>query len=205
MEHLPHFFLDLVDHAGYLGLFVVMLLGNIGIPVGTELIVPTAGALVGMGHLSSIWLAGGVATLGEVVGAGILYAVGFYGGRPFVERWGKYIGVTSHKLDIASAFYDRHGRKTVFISRFIPVIRGIASLPAGISRMRKRYFFPYTTAGSAIFCFGLAFLGNAFSRHFDDLAPYMHKLSLAIVALCFIALASVIVRLKERKASADEA
>jgi len=200
VEHLGAFFLSLVDRAGYPGLFLVMLLGNIGIPVGTELVVPTAGALVGMGHLSNVWLAGAIATAGEVVGAGILYAVGFYGGRPFVERWGKYMGLSLHKLDIASAFYDKHGRKTVFICRFIPVIRGIASLPAGISRMRKRYFFPYTAAGSAGFCFGLMLLGLTFSKHFDDLAPYVHKLSLGIVALGVIAVAFVIVRLKEHRA-----
>jgi membrane protein DedA with SNARE-associated domain len=110
------------------------------------------------------------------------------------------MGLSLHKLDMASAFYDRHGRKTVFICRFIPVIRGIASLPAGISRMRKRYFFPYTMAGSGIFCFALAFLGLAFSKHFDDLAPYVHKLSLGIVALGVMAVAFVIVRLKERRA-----
>jgi len=68
-----------------------MVLGNIGLPVGTEIVVPAAGALAATGHLSSWWLAGLVATAGEIVGGTLLYAVGFVGGRPFVQRWGKYI------------------------------------------------------------------------------------------------------------------
>jgi membrane protein DedA with SNARE-associated domain len=198
MEHLTTFFTHLVEHAGYPGLFLVMLLGNIGIPVGTELVVPMAGALAAKGLFSSVWITGVVATAGEVVGAGLLYTIGFFGGRPFVERWGKYVGMNMHKLDIAHGFYERHGRKTVFISRFIPVIRGIASLPAGISRMQKRYFFPYTAAGSAIFCFGLVFLGSAFGKHFYEIYPYMHKFSIGLVTLVVAALAVFLVMRKWR-------
>ncbi len=69
-----------------------------------------------------------------------------------------------HKLDVAHGFYERYGNETVFICRFIPFIRGIASLPAGISQMQKRYFFTYTALGSAIFCFGLALLGQPLGR-----------------------------------------
>jgi membrane protein DedA with SNARE-associated domain len=201
MEHLTQFFVQLVKHAGYPGLFTVMLLGNIGIPVGTELVVPTAGVLAAKGHFSSVWIVGLVATLGEVAGAGILYAVGYFGGRPFVDRWGKYVGVSLHKLDIAHAFYERHGRKTVFISRFIPVIRGIASLPAGISRMQKRYFFPYTAVGSGIFCFGLALLGSALGQHGDTIGPYIHKVSLVVVVLVVLAAIGFFVMKKKQRAA----
>ena len=150
MEHLVDLATHFIDRAGYGALFVLMTLGNIGIPVGTEVVMPIAGAFVAKGHLSSVWLVGLVGTLGEVVGAGILYTIGFFGGRPFVARWGKYVGLSMKKLDVAHGFYERYGKKTVFICRFIPIIRGIASLPAGISQMQKRYFFTYTAAGYAI-------------------------------------------------------
>jgi membrane protein DedA with SNARE-associated domain len=201
MEHLTAVFTHLVERAGYLGLFFVMMLGNIGVPVGTELIVPTAGALAAKGLLN-VWVAAGVATLGEIAGAGVLYAIGFFGGRPFVARWGKYVGVSMHKLDTAHAFYERHGRKTVFISRFIPVIRGIASLPAGISRMQKRYFFPYTTAGSLIFCFALAQLGSSLGKHFDEIAPYLHKATIAVLILLALAVAGIFLARKQRASTA---
>jgi membrane protein DedA with SNARE-associated domain len=200
VEHLSQFFVSLVAHAGYPGLFLVMILGNIGIPVGTELVVPTAGALSGPGQpLPNVVLSGVVATLGEVVGAGIFYAVGYAGGRPFIERYGKYIGLNLHKLEIAHAFYERHGRKTVFLCRFIPVIRGVSSLPAGISRMQKRYFFVYTAAGSAIWCFGLVLLGSMFAQHMGEIAPYLHKLSLLVVVLVLLALGYLAFRMSRKR------
>jgi membrane protein DedA with SNARE-associated domain len=179
-----------------------MILGNIGIPVGTELVVPMAGALSGPGQpLPNVLLSGAVATLGEVVGAGIFYAVGYAGGRPFIERYGKFIGLNLHKLEIAHAFYERHGRKTVFLCRFVPLIRGVSSLPAGISRMQKRYFFVYTAAGSAIWCFGLVLLGSMLGRHIGEIAPYLHKLSLLVVAVVLLALGYVAFRMSRKRRS----
>ncbi|MEO6991282.1 MAG: DedA family protein [Candidatus Baltobacteraceae bacterium] len=189
MEHIYQVFLQIVDHAGYPGLFLVMTLGALGVPVGTEVVMPTAGALAatGHGHLSSVWLAGIVGTLGEVLGAAILYTIGYYGGRPFVARWGRYVGLSLHKLDIAHAFYERYGKKTVFICRFIPIIRGVSSLPAGISQMQKRYFFTYTTLGSAIFCIGLAALGGQVGNHVDAIQPYIHAIAYGILGLVIVA------------------
>jgi len=148
VEHLVQLATSFIDHAGYGALFVLMAAGNVGIPVGTEVVMPIAGAFAAKGHLSSVWLVGLVGTLGEVLGAGILYTIGFYGGRPFVARWGRFVGLSLHKLDIAHGFYERYGKKMVFFCRFIPIIRGISSLPAGISQMQKRYFFTFTAAGS---------------------------------------------------------
>jgi len=192
MEHITHFFLTLVDHAGYPGLFLVMTLGNMGIPVGTEFVVPAAGALSATGHLSSVWLVGAVATLGEVVGGTILYYVGFVGGRPFVLKYGKFVKVDEKKLDAFHSFYERHGNIVVFVCRLLPVVRGVSALPAGVSRMPKRYFISYTAAGSAIFCFGLAYLGSIFGHHFDDIAPIIHKTSTVLVAVVLLAIVSFI-------------
>ncbi|MGH7708105.1 MAG: DedA family protein [Vulcanimicrobiaceae bacterium] len=200
MEQVAHFFLQFVDVAGYPGLFVVMMLGNIGMPVGTEFVAPTAGALVATGHLSSVWLATLVAVLGEVAGAGILYTIGYFGGLPFVDRYGKYLKLDRKKYDRLHAFYERHGAKTVFICRFIPVVRGVASLPAGVSRMSRRFFFLYTAAGSAFFCGGLVSLGHSLGAHLDEVAPYVHRITttvlvlIALVVAVFVARAIVLAR-----------
>ncbi len=164
-----------------------MTLGNIGIPVGTEVVMPVAGAFVAKGHLSSVWLVGLVGTLGEVVGAGILYTIGFFGGRPFVARWGKYVGLSMKKLDVAHGFYERYGKKTVFICRFIPVIRGIASLPAGISQMQKRYFFTYYGRGIRDLLFGLALLGQCAREPIHDVLPLIRYIGYAILGLAVVA------------------
>ena len=192
MEHFTSFFLNLVDHAGYGGLFVVMVIGNMGVPIGAELIVPAAGALAATGHLSSLWLAAAVATLGEVVGGTILYGIGYAGGRPFVARYGRYFKLSEQKLDAFGAFYERHGSVVVFVCRFIPFVRGVSALPAGVSRMPKRYFIAYTAAGSAVFCFGLAWLGSIFGHHIAEITPQIHKISSLVVVAVIVAIVLVI-------------
>jgi len=182
-----------------------MFAGNMGMPAGTELVVPAAGALAAEGHLvpASWFVVGGVACAGEVLGAGALYAIGYYGGEPFVHRYGKYIGFREHELARVHAFFERYGKKTVFICRFIPFVRGVASLPAGISRMRKRFFFSYTIAGSLIFCFGLAALGFTAGSHIDRIMPYVHKFAYAVLAVAVVAAVAFIWRRRSARAASS--
>jgi membrane protein DedA with SNARE-associated domain len=186
MAHLGAYFDNLVVHFGYAGLFVVMFLGNLGMPTGTEVVMPTSGALAATGHLPALgpipgWvIAGAVGTLGEVCGGLVLYLIGWYGGLPFVHRYGKYVRFREHELDRVHAFYEKHGRTTVFWCRFIPLLRGVSALPPGISRMPKRYFLAYTALGSGLFCFGLAALGNLAGHNVDAITGYVHDFALAI-------------------------
>jgi len=192
VEHITHFFIGIIDQAGYPGLFLVMVIGNVGIPVGAELVVAAAGAAAATGHLSNVWLAAAVATLGEIVGGSILYAIGYAGGRPFVARWGKYLKLDEKKLDRFHEFYERYGNVVVFVCRFLPFVRGVSALPAGVSRMQKRYFVAYTAAGSAIFCFTLAWLGSEFGSHFDTISPQIHRFSTVLVLLTALAVVALI-------------
>lgn len=193
MEHFTQIFLNIIDQAGYPGLFAVMVIGNLGIPVGTELVVPAAGALAATGHLSSVWLAALVATVGEIVGGSLLYAVGYAGGRPFVARYGRMLKLSEKKLDAFHDFYERYGNVVVFVCRFVPFVRGVSALPAGVSRMQKRYFIAYTAAGSAVFCFGLAWIGSLFGRHIDEITPQIHKFSTAFIGLVVLAVVAAVV------------
>jgi membrane protein DedA with SNARE-associated domain len=183
---------DLIVHFGYPGLFVVMALGNMGMPAGTEVVVPTAGALAEAGHfgppgLVPAWIIVAItATLGEIAGGSILYAVGYYGGLPFVRRYGKYVMFREKELDRVHVFYERHGKLTVFWCRFIPFVRGVAAFPAGLSRMQKRFFLTYTSLGSAIFCFGLAYLGDIAGKNIDGIIAYVHDSALIIVTVVVI-------------------
>jgi membrane protein DedA with SNARE-associated domain len=178
---------SLVVHFGYAGLFVAMFLGNMCMPTGTEVVMPTAGALAATGHLPSLgtipgWiLVGAVGTLGELCGGLVLYLVGWYGGLPFVHRYGKYVHFREHEFERVHAFYEKHGRTMVFWCRFIPFVRGIAALPPGLSRMPKRYFLTYTALGSAIFCFGLAALGDYAGHNVDAITAYVHDFATAII------------------------
>ena len=213
MEHLSQSIHDLVVHAGYAGLFVVMFLGNMGAPAGTEFVMPAAGALASQGHLGTIgtlpaWiLVAIVGTVAEVCGATTLYAVGYYGGVPVLERYGKYIGFKHSAMEKVHGFYERFGTITVFWCRFIPFVRGVASFPAGISRMQKRYFISYTALGSAIFCFGLAYLGNVAGNNLDTIMATLHKVALLSVVVLVVALVGGIVwwRMRAKKNAAAAA
>lgn len=199
MEQISRFFLDLIDHLGYVGVFVVMVLGNMGLPVGTEIVMPAAGALAATRGIMTWQGAALVGTIGELVGGSILYAIGYAGGRPFVARYGKFLKLSEKKLDQFHEFYTRHGNIVVFLCRFLPFVRGVSALPAGVSQMPKRFFLAYTALGSAIFCFGLAYLGSILGRHFDEITPQIHKFSLTVVvALVAAVVAFVAFRMRAK-------
>jgi membrane protein DedA with SNARE-associated domain len=210
MENLSAFVHSTVVHFGYAGLFFVMFLGNMGVPAGTEVVMPTAGALAGSGHLPTVagipgWLCvGAVGTVAEVLGGLVLYFIGWYGGMAFVSRYGKYVRFREHELERVHTFYERHGSTMVFWCRFIPFIRGIASLPPGISRMQKRYFLTYTALGSAIFCFGLAYLGDIAGHNVDAITAYVHDFGLVFLAGFVIVggIALAVWRSRSRRAAA---
>ncbi len=211
MEHLTQIFHDLIVHLGYAGLFVVMFLGNIGTPVGTEVVMPTAGALAAQGHFPTLgtlpaWiLVALVGTAGEICGATTLYSVGYYGGLPFVHRYGKYVGFKDRELGHVQRFYARFGHWAVFLARFVPFVRGVASLPAGLSRMSLLLFLLSTAVGSAIFCFGLAYLGLIAGNHLDAITASLHKAALAIViaVVVLVVAAVVVIRARKKKAAPD--
>jgi membrane protein DedA with SNARE-associated domain len=214
MEHLSQIFHDLVVHLGYPGLFVVMFLGNIGTPVGTEVVMPTAGALAAQGHFPSFaglpaWvLVAIVGTVGEICGASTLYAVGHFGGLPFVHRYGKYVGFKERELGHVQAFYRRFGNWAVLLARFVPFVRGVASLPAGLARMPLALFLAFTALGSLIFCFGLAYLGEIAGKNLDTILPALHKAGLAILVVVVVLIVGAIVwwRMRSKKdAAADDA
>jgi membrane protein DedA with SNARE-associated domain len=183
VQHLPAILVALVDHAGYLGLFLAMAVGNIGAPVGSEVILPAAGALVATGHLHSLAIVIGVAVLGELAGGTVGYAIGRYGGRPFVHRYGHYVLFHEAQMAQVDRFFGRYGSFAIFLCRFIPVVRGIVAIPAGIARMPLAAFYIWTALGSLGFCGALAYAGDALGKNFDVIVPALHRFSLLVVVL----------------------
>jgi membrane protein DedA with SNARE-associated domain len=195
------FFLNLVDHAGYGGLFVAMTLANIGAPIGSEIVLPAAGALAATGHLSSVWLAIVLAVAAELTGQSIGYAVGRFGGRPFVDRYGKYVHFHHAEMEKVERFFARYGRFAIFICRFVPVIRGIVGIPAGIAEMPLPAFYLWTFCGSLIFCGGLILAGNLLGTHSHEVIGAVQKYALLIIVLAVLA-AVLFVFVKTRRSRA---
>jgi membrane protein DedA with SNARE-associated domain len=198
VEHLSHAIVTLIDHYGYLGLFVGLALGNLGLPIGTEVILPIAGALTATGHLTNLWLTIAVALAGELGGGSIGYAIGRYGGIPVIERYGKYVHFTHDRLRRVHRFFERWGTFAIFVCRFLPVIRGIAAIPAGIAEMNVGLFYLWTFLGSLIFCSFLILLGNALGAHLSTVLPLLRRGGYLVLAVALGALIATIVIMRAR-------
>ncbi len=191
MEHLQQAVVSLIDHYGYAGLFVALALGNLGLPVGTEVVMPIAGALTATGHLSSLWLTIAVAIAGELAGGSAGYAIGRYGGVPVIERYGKYVHFTHDRLQVVHRFFERWGTFAIFVCRFVPVLRGIVAIPAGIAEMNLGLFYLWTFLGSLVFCSFLILLGNALGAHLDAVLPVVRRSGYVVLAVVLIAILAI--------------
>jgi membrane protein DedA with SNARE-associated domain len=182
---LAGFIIAVISKTGYQGVVLLMTIESACIPLPSEVIMPFAGYLVYTGRFSLLWAATAGA-LGCNLGSVIAYEVGCYGGRPLVERYGAYIFLGRHELEMADRFFQRFGSIAVFVGRLLPVIRTFIALPAGIARMPRLRFHIYTFAGSWPWCFALAWMGMKLGEQWDKdprLKQWFHRLDAVIVVL----------------------
>jgi membrane protein DedA with SNARE-associated domain len=172
---------SLYGAVGYLGVMVAMAIESAMIPLPSELILPYAGFLVSdstqlepITHGPwSFWVVVVVATIGNTVGSLIAYAIGAYGGRPFLKRYGKYLLIREHEIELADEFFGRWGSLTVFIGRLLPVVRTFISFPAGVARMPIGRFILFSTLGAFVWSALLVWIGEQLGANWEDLR---HKL-----------------------------
>jgi membrane protein DedA with SNARE-associated domain len=179
-ETLSAFVIAVIERLGYGGVFIGMTLESSGLPLPSEVIMAFAGYVVWEGRLTllGITLAG---TLGCLAGALILYGIGAYGGRPLLERYGKYVLIRKSELDRAEQWFAKHGESAVFVSRLLPVVRTYISLPAGIVRMDVKRFSVYTALGSLPFCLAFAYAGVALGPHWRDIRGLFRYFDIAVI------------------------
>jgi membrane protein DedA with SNARE-associated domain len=181
--------------AGYAAVFVLSFISSMGLPVGSEL------AIIGGGALASGQIQGGkplnlaiviiLATLGEVLGSAAGYGIGRYGGRPLVDRVGKYVLLTHKDLDRAEAWFARRGEPVVFFGRFIPLLRSFVSFAAGLGEMAIGKFFLYTVVACAIWCTALASIGYSLGKTYDNVVHAFSYAGYVLVALAVVAVVVV--------------
>ena len=200
MEQLQHVVVGLVDHYGYLGVFIAMTLGNIGAPVGAEVFMPVVGGLVGTGHLGSLWVAILAAVAGELAGQSLAYAIGRFGGAPFFEKYGKYVHFGHDELARIHGFFERYGTFAIFICRFVPVLRGFVGIPAGMAQMNLAQFYLWTFLGSVVFCGGFIAIGDVLGDHLYDILPLIHRGGLVILAAAVVVAIAAFFILRARRA-----
>jgi membrane protein DedA with SNARE-associated domain len=176
------FIKTLIAATGYSGIAILMAIESACIPLPSELIMPFAGYLVFSGTMKLLW----VATAGAIgcnLGSLVAYEIGAYGGRPLVERYGKWVLMGKHELDWADRFFARWGYLAVLIARMLPVVRTFIALPAGIARMPRLRFHVYTFLGSWPWCFFLAWVGMKMGENWRQIGKYLHKLDVVIVVI----------------------
>jgi membrane protein DedA with SNARE-associated domain len=170
---------------GYSGIGILMAIESACIPLPSELIMPFAGYLVYEGSMSLFW----VATAGAIgcnLGSLVAYEIGHYGGRPLVERYGRWILMGRRELDWADRFFARWGHAAVFIARLLPVVRTFIALPAGVARMPRGKFHTYTFLGSWPWCFVLAWAGMKLGENWRSLGKYFHQFD-AVIGVLIVA------------------
>lgn len=192
------FLRDLYGNVGYLGVFIAMTIESAMIPLPSELILPFAGFLISdptqtepLTHGPwAFWIVVIVGTLGNTTGSLISYAIGAWGGRPFLERWGRFLLIRPHEIEIAERFFERWGAPTAFFSRLLPVVRTFISFPAGVARMPLKKFVAYSTAGALPWTIILVYAGTLLGERWQDirhtLAPFDTIIAIGVVALVVV-------------------
>jgi len=160
------FIVATISTLGYAGIVLLMAIESACIPLPSEIIMPFSGYLVYTGRFN-IWLVGMAGAFGCVVGSLVAYSVGMYGGRPLIKKYGRYVLISPHDLDIADRWFARFGEAIVFASRLLPAIRTFIAFPAGVARMNLKKFVIYTFAGSLPWCLGLAYVGQKLGEKWD--------------------------------------
>lgn len=182
IEKLALFTTAVISAMGYGGVVLLMGIESACIPLPSEIIMPFAGYLVYRGQftLHGAALAGAI---GCVAGSIPAYYVGMYGGRPAIERWGRYVLVSHRELEFADRLFARYGQWVVLAGRLLPVVRTFIAFPAGVARMGMARFLVYTFVGSYPWCLGLTWVGMKLGEQWDKderLKAAFHRFDLAI-------------------------
>jgi membrane protein DedA with SNARE-associated domain len=182
IEYLSYFIVSVISALGYSGVVLLMAIESACIPLPSEIIMPFSGYLVSRGEMN-LWGVGIAGAVGCVLGSLVAYWVGMYGGRPLIEKYGRYILLSRHDLDLADRWFAKYGEAIVFISRLLPAIRTFIAFPAGVARMNLTKFIIYTFAGSLPWCLALAYAGQKLGEQWnkdDTLKTWFHRFDFLI-------------------------
>jgi membrane protein DedA with SNARE-associated domain len=202
------------DAVGYVGVAAAVALETIVAPIPSEVILPMAGWKVSQSAADAsvlepltalpwnIPLAVALATVGSVIGALVGYFIGAWGGRPLLNRYGRYVGIGAEDLDRADRWFDRWGSWAVFFGRMVPLVRTFVSYPAGISRMPIGRFILFSTLGSLPWNAALIYAGFVVGENYPQIEASIKPYEYLIYVVVLVGVMALIVRWYLRKRSA---
>lgn len=202
LDSIAHSMQNFIADVGYPGLFLLIVLESTMVPVPSLLVMPFAGYLASQGQFSLPGILA-VNSAGAMTGSLLSYWMGAVGGKPLLLRWGKYVFLKPADIEKTEQFFARHGAWTVLIARFLPVVRHLISIPAGIARMRLGMFALQTFLGSAAWGGGLMVAGYAIGKNWESVAKQAKRVDLVIAAVVVLIIVGIAVRffLQRRRAA----
>lgn len=200
IDVLANFVINIIDISGYFGIFILMLVESCGIPMPSEVIMPFSGFLVN-DKVLNFWSVSIIGAFGNLIGSLLAYWIGKKGGRPLIEKYGKYILISKHDLNLADRWFAKYGDATVFFGRILPIIRTYISFPAGIAKMDIKKFSFYTFIGALPWCIGLTYAGTKMGQNWELIREKLHNFDLAIgITLIILIVWYVLRHIKHSKA-----
>jgi len=190
IEFLSGIIVAVIAALGYWGVGLLMAIESACIPLPSEIIMPFAGYLVSRGEMN-IWGVALAGAVGCVAGSLVAYWVGMYGGRPLIEKYGRYVLISRQDLELADRWFSRYGEAIIFTSRLLPAIRTFIAFPAGVARMNLTRFVVYTFAGSLPWCLGLAYIGQKLGEQWNKderLKTLFHRFDFLIGIVALVAI-----------------
>jgi len=191
----------LIEKTGYAGILVLMVLESMVAPVPSEAVMPFAGFLW-FEQKFGFWPIVFFSTLGSIIGSLISYYIGAYGGKPLVRRFGKYFFLNEHHLEKTEEFFAKYGDKTIFISRFVPIVRHLISLPAGVGRMNIYKFIIYTVVGAGLWNAFLTYLGFQLGHNWELIRKYSEILDIIMVILIIAFVVYLFLKARKKRTEA---
>jgi membrane protein DedA with SNARE-associated domain len=199
-EALCNYNTAIIQQCSYIGIFILMTLESMIVPIPSELVMPFAGFLIFTGHFDPVWVMV-ASSLGSICGSLLSYGMGMLG-EPAVLRYGRYLFLNPHHLEWTKKFFARRGSITIFISRFIPVVRHLISIPAGLARMSLAPFILYTAVGASLWNGFLAYCGVRLKENWRIIQHYTHIIDYVVVICLLAGLAYFVWKFREARRSA---
>jgi len=198
IDLLVHFVTTVVGAVGYPGIVLLMALESANIPIPSEAIMPFAGFLVARGDLNLLWVAI-AGTLGNWLGSAVSWWIGARYGKPFVHKFGRYVWLNEHHLNQSEQWFKQYGEVSVFVGRFLPIVRTFISLPAGFAKMNFAKFSLYTVLGAFPFCYLLTWIGFKLGERWEEIRQYFHYLDGLVIIGLLVTLMLVLERRRRKR------
>jgi len=188
-EHITHF----IEHTGYASVYILMTLESMVVPIPSEAVMPFAGFLIFQKTFTFPAVIV-ISVLGSITGSLISYAIGLWGGRPFIRKFGRYFLLDMEELEATEKFFSKYGEIAILVSRFIPVVRHLISIPAGTGKMNLWRFSLYTVIGAGAWNTFLAWAGFELRKNWEAVMKYSHIVDYAVLAILLALFILFIVR-----------